>query len=283
VTTSRPKTAIPKSATPIALSIAGSDPSGGAGIQADLKTFSAHGVYGCAIITALTAQNTLGVSGIWPAPVDSIQAQIESVLSDVAVNTIKIGMLCSAEIIEAVANILIRFPGISVICDPVMVATSGDNLLDKDAVDSMAKKIFPLSILVTPNLDEAALLLNEKVAENTQQMKAQCEALMSMGCQGVLLKGGHLKEDESTDILIHKVNGKYTQHIFSLPRIDTKNTHGTGCTLSSAICANLAKGTTMLDAVSAAKRFVTDAIKFSDRIHVGAGNGPVNHLYEMQL
>ncbi len=268
--------------TPIALSIAGSDPSGGAGIQADLKTFSAHGVYGCAVITALTAQNTLGVSGVWPVPVESVQQQVESVLSDVPVNTIKLGMLYSAEIIEVVARVLARFPNIPIICDPVMVATSGDALLDRNAVDVITKKIFPLATLVTPNLDEAAALLNENIAETSDQMKTQCERLLSMGCQAVLLKGGHLREDESTDVMIHKTEGKFTQHVFSLPRIDTKNTHGTGCTLSSAICANLAKGVSLLDAVSGAKRYVTDAIKFSDRINIGSGNGPVNHLYEMQ-
>lgn len=261
--------------TAIAVTIAGSDSGGGAGIQADLKTFSACGVYGASIITALTAQNTRGVTAIHDAPPDFVTAQIDAVFSDLAVNAVKIGMLSSVEIITAVAAGIENWKPGFVVLDPVMVATSGDRLIKDDAVATIVSKLFPLATLITPNLAEAATLLGEPMATTDEAAQKQGEALLSLGANAVLMKGGHGTGAESVDFLI---TPKGTER-FAAPRIDTKNTHGTGCTLSSAIAAGLALGHPLSQAVADAKTYVTSALIASTDLKIGHGSGPVHHFH----
>lgn len=261
--------------TAIAVTIAGSDSGGGAGIQADLKTFSALGVYGASVIAALTAQNTKGVSGIHDVPPEFVTAQIDAVFSDLKVGAVKLGMLSNAAVIAAVANGLRRHKQTNVVLDPVMVATSGDKLLESDAVDNLRKLLIPMALVVTPNLPEAAALLDIGIAKDEATMREQGEKLLALGAKAVLIKGGHADGSESVDLLVEP--GAVTR--LSSPRFDTKNTHGTGCTLSSAIAAGIAKGLTLADAVRAAKSYVTTAIAAADRLSIGAGHGPVHHFY----
>src|ERR1700712_5393219 len=223
---------------PIALTIAGSDSSGGAGIQADLKTFAALGVYGASVITALTAQNTTGVTGIHQVPAEFVTAQIDAVFSDLAVGAVKIGMVADLAGIDAIAAGLARWSPKHVVLAPVMVATSGDRLLAAEAVDALRTKLIPLASVITPNLPEAAALLDEPMAESEAAVNDQGKRLLALGCRAVLIKGGHGQGAESTDYLFD-ANGAIT---LAAPRIATKNTHGTGCSLSSAIAAGLAKG-----------------------------------------
>lgn len=262
--------------TPIALTIAGSDSSGGAGIQADLKSFAALGVYGASVITALTAQNTTGVTGIHPVPAAFVTAQIDAVFSDLAVGAVKIGMVAQAETITAIAAGLKRWAPRHVVLDPVMVATSGDRLLAAEAVDALKSMLFPCASLITPNLPEAAALLNEPVAVSEAAVENQGRRLVAMGCRAVLVKGGHAHGAESIDYLI---DGERTVAL-AAPRIATANTHGTGCSLSSAIAAGLAKGDEMETAVRNAKAWITAAIAAADRFAVGRGHGPVHHFHE---
>jgi hydroxymethylpyrimidine/phosphomethylpyrimidine kinase len=261
--------------TAIAVTIAGSDSGGGAGIQADLKTFSALGVYGASVIAALTAQNTRGVTGIHDVPPDFIAAQIDAVFSDLAVDAVKIGMLSRASTIETVAAGLDRHRAKNIVLDPVMVATSGDRLLDPAAVDALRNLLIPRSTIVTPNLPEAAALLDEPVAVDEAAMRAQAARLVAKGAQAVLIKGGHGSGAESADLLVD-AHGVMR---FAAPRIETRNTHGTGCTLSSAIAAGLALGQELADAVRAAKDYVTGAIAAADRLSIGGGHGPVHHFF----
>lgn len=260
---------------PIALTIAGSDSSGGAGIQADLKTFAACGVYGASAITALTAQNTTGVTGIHDVPADFITAQIDAVFSDLDVKAVKIGMVARREAIEAIVAGLGRWAPKHVVVDPVMVATSGDRLLSPDAIDALRTKLFPRASLITPNLPEAAALLNESIAESGQDIEQQGRRLLAMGCPAVLIKGGHGHGPESTDYLID------ASAVIRLaaPRIATSNTHGTGCSLSSAIAAGLAKGHTLERSVRDAKAYISAAIAAADRLKVGHGHGPIHHFH----
>ena len=261
--------------TAIAVTIAGSDSGGGAGIQADLKTFSALGVYGATVITALTAQNTHGVSAIHDVPPEFVTAQIDAVFSDLAVGAVKIGMLSRAPVIKAVAQGLDRWKQTQVVLDPVMVATSGDRLLAADAVEALRAKLIPRVSLLTPNLPEAAALLDQPVAESGAAIERQGLALLAMGCPAVLIKGGHGQGAESTDYLIR---GSGTIAL-AAPRIATQNTHGTGCSLSSAIAACLAKGADIETAVRDAKAFVSAAIAAADRLDVGHGHGPIHHFH----
>jgi hydroxymethylpyrimidine/phosphomethylpyrimidine kinase len=261
--------------TAIAVTIAGSDSGGGAGIQADLKTFSALGVYGASVITALTAQNTLGVQAIHDVPPDFIAAQMDSVFSDLKVGAAKIGMLSQAPVIEAVAAGLDRHGVTQVVLDPVMVATSGDRLLNPDAVSALRRLLIPRASLVTPNLLEAAALLDQPVAASEDDMLAQGQALIARGARAVLVKGGHGTGETSTDLLVTP-DGKLR---LEAPRIATRNTHGTGCTLSSAIAAGLARGLPLGQAVSQAKDYVTAAIAASERLSIGAGHGPTHHFH----
>ena len=260
---------------PIALTIAGSDSSGGAGIQADLKTFAACGVYGASVIAALTAQNTQGVTAIHQVPPEFITAQIDAVFSDLDVRAVKIGMVSQRAAIEAIAAGLERWSGGQVVVDPVMVATSGDRLLAADAIDALRKLLIPRAALITPNLPEAAALLDAPVAQLERDIVDQGERLLALGCAAVLIKGGHGEGAESTDYLIGK-GGVIT---LAAPRIATRNTHGTGCTLSSAIAAGLAKGESLETSVRQAKAYITAAIAAADRLHVGRGHGPVHHFY----
>jgi hydroxymethylpyrimidine/phosphomethylpyrimidine kinase len=261
--------------TPIALTIAGSDSSGGAGIQADLKTFAALGVFGASVITALTAQNTTGVSGIHQVPAEFVTAQIDAVFSDLAVGAVKIGMVAQRESIDAIAAGLTRWSPKHVVLDPVMVATSGDRLLAAEAVDALRTKLIPRASLITPNLPEAAALLDEPMATSEAAVEDQGKRLLAMGCQAVLIKGGHGQGAESIDYLIAAGGAS----ALAAPRIATKNTHGTGCSLSSAIAAGLAKGEAMETAVRNAKAWISAAIASADRFSIGHGHGPVHHFH----
>jgi len=231
--------------TPIALTIAGSDSSGGAGIQADLKAFAALGVYGASVITALTAQNTTGVRGIHAVPAEFVTAQIDAVFSDLDVGAVKIGMVAEPPVIDAIVAGLRRWSPKHVVLDPVMVATSGDRLLVPEAVEALRSRLVPLASVITPNLPEAAALLDEPVAESEVAVEEQGRRLLRMGCKAVLIKGGHGEGAESIDYLVTP-GGAIA---LSAPRIATRNTHGTGCSLSSAIAAGLAKGEDMETAV----------------------------------
>ena len=260
---------------PIALTIAGSDSSGGAGIQADLKTFAAFGVYGASVITALTAQNTRGVSGIHPVPADFVTAQIDAVFDDLDVKSVKIGMAAQRSVIDAIVTGLDRWSPQHIVVDPVMVATSGDRLLAADAVEALRTKLIPRASLITPNLPEAAALLDEPVAADEAGIVGQGKRLLTLGCGAVLIKGGHGQGAESIDYLI--IGDEVI--VLPAPRIATRNTHGTGCSLSSAIAAGLAKGDDLETAVRHAKVWVSAAIGAADRLAVGHGHGPIHHFH----
>ena len=259
------------------LSIAGSDPSGGAGIQADLKTFSARGTYGMAVLTALTAQNTHGVSGVHLVPPEFVAEQIRMVFADVRVDAVKIGMIANAPIAEAVANALAPHRGIPVVLDPVMIAKGGAALLDVAAIDTLKSRLLPLATLLTPNLPEAAALLGESRAETRTAMELQAEKLRRSGPSAVLVKGGHLGGTESPDVLVSE-NGTTW---FEASRVPTKNTHGTGCTLSSALAAELAKGMPVENAVALAKNYLAAAVAAAGTLSVGSGHGPVQHFHQL--
>ena len=264
---------------PVAVTIAGSDSGGGAGIQADLKTFSALGVYGASVITALTAQNTREISGVLDVPEAFVARQINAVFSDIDVAATKIGMLARKDIVAAVADGLRRFGARHVVLDPVMLASSGTRLLSEDAVEALARLLFPLADVVTPNLPEAAALLGEGLAADESAAIGQGEKLMRLGARAVLIKGGHREDAQSIDLLIEETG--VTRH--TAARIATRNTHGTGCTLSSAIAAGLAKGQSLQEAVSSAKLYLTGALAAADRLKIGSGKGPLHHFYRGAL
>jgi len=260
--------------TAIALTIAGSDSGGGAGIQADLKTFSALGVYGAIVITAITAQNTLGVSAVEDVSPAMIAAQIDAVCADLALNAVKIGMVSRVSTIETIADRLVHH-GLRPVLDPVMVATSGDRLLQADAIDALKTKLLPLCLVVTPNLPEAALLTGMPLAADEADMVAQAHALVAAGAGAALVKGGHGGGEDSVDIFF---DGLETRR-FALPRLQTDNNHGTGCTLSAAIAAGLARGLGLPDAVREAKEYVHQALAAGVRLAIGSGRGPVHHFH----
>ncbi len=260
-----------------ALSIAGSDPSGGAGIQADLKSFSAQGVYGMAVITALTAQNTTGVSQIHKPSAEFVAEQIRMVAADVKINAIKIGMIADAAIAHAVAEEVKNLANVPIILDPVMIAKGGATLLTEDAMSSLCNKLVPLADILTPNLPEAAAILNEKKALNKDDMVHQAKQLLTLGPRAIYLKGGHFDSPNSPDLLISKTEMRW----FEAKRLQTKNTHGTGCSLSAAIAANYAKGLTPEESCAIAKTFVTGAISEADSLTVGAGHGPIHHFHQL--
>ncbi|WP_334175593.1 bifunctional hydroxymethylpyrimidine kinase/phosphomethylpyrimidine kinase [Pseudoxanthobacter sp.] len=262
----------------IAVTIAGSDSGGGAGIQADLKTFSALGVYGASVVTALTAQNTLGVSDVFDAPAEFVRAQIDAVFSDLAVSAVKIGMVSRIDTIIAIAEGLDAFDGGPVVADPVMVATSGDPLLVPEAVAALIEYLLPRSYLLTPNLPEAARLTGLPLAESEAEIVAQAEKLLSAGPYAVLLKGGHLSGPQARDLLV-TAGGE--RRWFTAPRHVTMNTHGTGCTLSSAIAAGLAQGLALEPAIARAKAYLTEAIRAADVLKIGNGHGPVHHFHAL--
>jgi len=262
---------------PIALTIAGSDSGGGAGIQADLKSFSANRVYGASVITALTAQNTLGVTGVHDVPSDFISAQMDSVFSDLKIDAVKIGMLSQVQVIETVAESLKKHKAKNIVFDPVMVTTSGDPLLAEDAVGAIKSILMPIADLLTPNLHESAKLTGKPLASSNEEMVEQAEILLDSGSKAVLVKGGHSEDKACADL--YKSS---TEEIWvSAERIDTQNTHGTGCSLSSAIAANLAHGMTMQSALEKSKEWLTGAIASSNQLNVGAGSGPVHHFHNL--
>ena len=260
------------------LSIAGSDSGGGAGIQADLKTFAALGCYGMTALTALTAQNTLGVRAIHAVPLEMLDAQIDAVVEDIGVDAVKIGMLHSAATVQAVAAAIDRHRLACVVLDPVMVATSGATLIDREAIETLVTHLFPRAALVTPNLDEAVLLVGRPLT-NEADLEAAGYELIARGARAVLLKGGHLAGDTVSDLLLAPdVPPLWLRG----PRIPSANTHGTGCTLSSAIAAYLARGASLQDAVRAGRDFVRGALEAGAAVRTGAGSGPLNHGWQPQ-
>ncbi|PKH04256.1 bifunctional hydroxymethylpyrimidine kinase/phosphomethylpyrimidine kinase [Psychromonas sp. MB-3u-54] len=264
------------SSTPIVLTIAGSDSGGGAGIQADIKAISATGGYACSVITAITAQNTLGVSAIFPIPLEHIEKQLDAVFDDLNVVAVKVGMLADSDIIKLVAAKIRQYRPAFLVVDPVMVATSGDLLLKASAIGTLKSELLPLADLVTPNLPEAAELIYSDVPTNVQGMEKMVDKLHKLKLNALLLKGGHLTDDEnSNDLLI------FPNHVEQLSaiRINTLNTHGTGCTLSSAIASYLAQGNELLRAVQLGKNYISQAIAHADQLQVGQGHGPVNHFF----
>jgi len=264
----------------IALTIAGSDPSGGAGMQADLKTFSALGVYGASAIVAVVDENTRGVYGVHPVPAQFVAGQIRSVIDDIGVDAVKIGMLHDSELILTVCDTLAAYPDVrDIVLDPVMVATSGDPLLQPEAVSTLKTVLIPHARVITPNLPEACMLLGKDI--NHQDQFADAAIALSGECGGVsvMLKAGHLEDDTLTDIFYNAETGSVMK--LTSPKVDTVNTHGTGCTLSSAIAAFLAKGVPLDRAVSEAKRYITGAIISGAEYTIGGGHGPVNHFHEL--
>lgn len=260
------------SRTPVMLTIAGSDPSGGAGIQADLKTASALGVYGATVVTALTVQNTRGVTGVHPTPVQVVVDQYRSVVTDLDVRAVKIGMLGSVELVQAVAAMLLEHPVPAVVLDPVMIATSGDRLVPEDAVGAIRELLLPLATVVTPNVPEAAVLTGADI-ESEDDLEVAGRSLLTLGATYALVKGGHLPGASSTDVLV----GTHGVHRLRAPRVDTPHTHGTGCTLSSAIACHLVRGSTVPHAVESAKTYLTRALVAGADLHLGHGAGPVDH------
>jgi hydroxymethylpyrimidine/phosphomethylpyrimidine kinase len=260
--------------TAIALTIAGSDSGGGAGIQADLKTFSALGTYGASVLTAVTAQNTQGVSAVEDISPAMIAAQMQSVFADLAVNAVKIGMVSRSQTIGVIADGLAAFRG-PVVVDPVMVATSGDRLLQEEAIETLIARLLPLAAVVTPNLPEAGLLTGRGIASSQDEMVEQAEIILSFGAGAVLIKGGHGSGASSTDLLVTPEG--VTE--LSAPRIDTSNDHGTGCTLAAAVTAGLARGLALADACHAAKTFLHAALSAGRELKVGQGRGPVHHFH----
>lgn len=265
--------------TTIALTIAGSDSGGGAGIQADLKTFSALGAFGCSVIAALTAQNTKAVTAIMDIPPSFVAEQIDAVFSDISVSAVKIGMLNSAAIIDVVADRLQRYKPQWIVVDPVMVAKSGDRLLHEDAVNSLRDRLLPLATLITPNLPEAADLLGIDMPTNREKMYEAASALLALGSQSVLIKGGHLSGASSPDLLL-STSTPNAARWFESERAHTKNTHGSGCTLSSAIAALLPRYRDIDKAVAHAKSYIQNAINNADKLNVGSGHGPLHHFYQ---
>lgn len=260
---------------PVVLTIAGSDSSGGAGIQADIKTCSALGVYGASAITSVTAQNTLGVRGIQAISPDILKGQIEAVFDDITVDAVKIGMLHNKEAVQIVADAIDRYHPPYVVLDPVMISTSGSKLMEEDAIEAVITHLFPRITLLTPNIDEAAYLSGISIVSE-EDMTGVASKLMRMGCHSVLIKGGHLKGEKMSDIL-YQPNELPLQ--FTTPTIHTINTHGTGCSLSAAIAACLAKKQSIENAVETAKNYVTTAILNGAKVKTGHGHGPLNHFF----
>lgn len=271
---------LPDLRPPRLLTIAGSDSGGGAGIQADLKTFAALGCYGMSAITALTAQNTRGVSAIHPVPPAFLAAQIDAVASDIGVDAVKIGMLHSADVAQAVAAAIARHALSHVVLDPVMVSASGARLIEPGAVQAVAA-LFPLATVITPNLDEAALLLGQPV-RTPADMLAAAQALLALGARAVLLKGGHLPGNQVSDLLLTQGQPPQAAQWMQAARTPTRNLHGAGCTLSSAIAAHLALGLPLPQATDAARQWVQTAIAQGARMRIGQGTGPLNHGFAPQ-
>ena len=261
-----------------ALTIAGSDPSGGAGLQADLKTFSALGVYGMSAIVAVVDENTVGVTGIHPVPVSFVVGQIHSCLDDIGADAVKIGMLHSSELIRAVRDTLAPYGIDNIVLDPVMVATSGDPLLEKEAISTLRDELIPCASVITPNIPEAELLLGMKI-ESQDQLPDAARQLSQNSKTSVLLKAGHLTDNELTDVFYNAKTGNMTK--LSSPRVETVNTHGTGCTLSSAFASFLAHGASLDEAAKRAKEYIGNAILAGADYKIGHGHGPVHHFHNL--
>lgn len=260
------------------LTIAGSDSGGGAGIQADIKAISANGCYAASAITAVTVQNTLGVSGVAAIPVDVIVGQIEAVLSDIGADCVKIGMLHSSEVVTAVADTLHRFDVRNIVLDPVMVSTSGHRLIEEEAVETLKKELIPMARVITPNIPEAEILYGAKIGEQDALPRIARELSSHFGVS-VFLKAGHLTDDSLVDVFYDAECDKIVE--LASKRVYSKNTHGTGCTLSSAMAANIAKGMSLADAARAAKEYINGAIVSGAEYEIGGGHGPVNHFYNL--
>jgi hydroxymethylpyrimidine/phosphomethylpyrimidine kinase len=265
---------------PRVMTIAGSDSGGGAGIQADIKTISALGCYATSVITAVTVQNTLGVTAVHPVPADIIEKQIDAVLSDIGTDAIKIGMLYSAETIKAVKKGLDKYKDLFTVLDTVMIAASGDRLIEDSAVDALIKELFPIAALITPNLKEAEVILGERITSRDDMVRAT-EKLLKLASNAVLLKGGHLEGDKVCDVYMDK-SGINTV-IYENKKIPSNNIHGTGCTLSSAIAAFLARGYDVTGAVKNAQKFTYDAIYHGKKFKTGSGRGPLNHFFDPRI
>lgn len=266
----------PSSLVPIVLTIAGSDSGGGAGIQADIKAMSATGSFACSVITAITSQNTQGVSAIFPIPLEHVESQLDAVFTDLNIVAVKIGMLADANIIKVVANKIKQYQPKHLVIDPVMVATSGDLLLEHSAIDTLKHELIPLADIITPNLPEGSALTGKPVPTSEDEMSEMIADLRALGAKAVLLKGGHLEKDEnSNDLLIMQGSSE----LISAKRFPTQNTHGTGCTLSSAIASYLGQEYDLPKAVYLAKQYISQAIAHADVLDVGKGHGPVHHFF----
>lgn len=262
--------------TPIVLTIAGSDSGGGAGIQADIKAISATGSFACSVITAITSQNTQGVSAIFPIPLDHVESQLDAVFTDLNIVAVKIGMLADINIINVVANKMKQYQPKHLVIDPVMVATSGDLLLEQSAISTLKERLIPLADIITPNLPEGAALTGQPVPLSEAEMEAMVTDLRKLGAKAILLKGGHLETHaNSSDLLILPT----ATELISAKRFATRNTHGTGCTLSSAIASYLAQGNNLHKSVYLAKQYISQAISHADELNVGQGHGPVHHFF----
>lgn len=263
---------------PSVLTIAGFDGSGGAGIQADMKTISALGCYATSALTALPVQNTTGVKSIFSIPEKVVGEQIETILEDIFPDAVKIGMVHTSALVKTIVEKLSHYPNLPIVFDPVMVATSGDHLIEDETIQSIVQQLFPIANVITPNLDEAAILAEMKI-ESVEEMKIAGKKIMQLGCQSVLLKGGHLKSKKLTS-LYFSPNGNIES--FEFPKYETNNTHGSGCTLSSAIASYLAQGKSLLEAVSLGQEYIHQAIYHGKDVAISKGNGPVNHFFNPQ-
>lgn len=263
---------------PVVLSIAGSDSGGGAGIQADIKTISALGCFATTAITAVTVQNTLGVSGIHSIPIEIVRSQIKAVMDDIQPSAIKIGMVHHPELAITIASVLKKYRDVFIVFDPVMVATSGDQLIESNTIETLKKELFPLAQLITPNLDEAYMLTGITI-HTIADMRACAQEIIDSGCNAVLVKGGHLRGSVLYDVFLNK-NGD--ECIFKSTAIDTLNTHGTGCSLSSAIASYLALGNDLVTSIARSARYVQHAIKHGKDVKIGKGHGPLNHFFNPQ-
>ena len=261
---------------PCVLTIAGSDCSGGAGIQADIKAISALGAYAASAITAITVQNTLGVTGIHPVPPAYVKGQLEAVMDDIRPKAVKIGMINDAEIVKVIAESILKYHPEYVVFDPVMVSTSGCKLMEDEAIEAITTRLIPLASLITPNLSEAEILAGQKIS-TVEDMKRQAKEMLKLGCKGVLIKGGHLDGGLMCDVL--QTATEEAPHLFTAPKVDSRNTHGTGCTLSSAIATFLALGEPMSVAVEKAKQYVYKGIESGNDVCIGGGHGPLNHFH----
>ncbi|MCG2615735.1 bifunctional hydroxymethylpyrimidine kinase/phosphomethylpyrimidine kinase [Terrimonas sp. NA20] len=261
---------------PSALTIAGFDGSGGAGIQADIKTFSSLGSFATSVLTALPVQNTQGVRSIYPIPVEAVREQIEAIMDDIFPGAIKIGMVHTAELVECIVSTLKRYPVTPVVFDPVMVATSGHKLIEEKTIAAIVELLFPLADVITPNMDEASILA-EMPVKDLDDMYVAGEKILKLGCRSVLLKGGHLQSRVITSLYFQETGVKPLE--FSYTKFDTNNTHGSGCTLSSAIAAYLSQGSSLEDAVASAQEYTHQAIMHGAEVQTGKGNGPLNHFF----